>query len=213
MGMNLQPHHQSVARRCVASAVFLVLAAVGEHAGAVLTVTNGYLGTRTLTLRVGATSGVDTVQFNVQGTTVGNSQVHAPPVGGNATAIAAVGTGVTFRMYMQVPLFNIPQPMTTTVTSPAALTCSTGNCSGYSIPFSSIGWTVSPAPSGTYAALDLQNGVFVSGGGTQTLLNFSLTTAAGAAEVASTMNFYYTNTVAYPAGTYTGTVTYTTSLP
>lgn len=79
--------------------------------------------------------GVDTVQFNVQGTTVGNSQVHAPPVGGNATAIAAVGTGVTFRMYMQVPLFNIPQPMTTTVTSPAALTCTTATAVG--IPFRS----------------------------------------------------------------------------
>lgn len=103
-------------------------------------------------------------------------------------------------MYMQVPLFNIPQPMTTTVTSPAALTCTTGNCSGYSIPFSSIGWTVSPAPSGTYAAFDLQDGVFVSGGGTQTLLNFTLINASGTAGVASTMNFYYTNTVAqrYP---------------
>ncbi len=211
--MTLQHPHPSAARRCVALAVFLVLAALGEQAGAVVTVTTGYTGTRTLTLRVGATAGVDTVQFNVQGAAVGNSQVYAAPVSGNATSIAATGTGVTFRMYMQVPLFNIPQPMTTTVTSPAALTCSTGNCSGYSIPFSSIGWTVSPAPSGTYAALDLQNGVFVSGGGTQTLLNFSLTTAAGAAEVASTMNFYYTNTVAYPAGTYTGTVTYTTSLP
>ena len=211
--MTLQHPHPSAARRCVALAVFLVLAALGEQAGAVVTVTTGYTGTRTLTLRVGATAGVDTVQFNVQGATVGNSQAYAAPVSGNATSIAATGTGVTFRMYMQVPSINIPQPMTTTVTSPAALTCSTGNCSGYSIPFSSIGWTVSPAPSGTYAALDLQNGVFVSGGGTQTLLNFSLTTAAGAAEVASTMNFYYTNTVAYPAGTYTGTVTYTTSLP
>jgi hypothetical protein len=72
---------------------------------------------------------------------------------------------------------------------------------------------VSPAPSGTYAAFDLQNGTFNNGGGTQTLLSFSLTGAAGAVEVASTMNFTYANTVAYPAGTYIGTVTYTASLP
>lgn len=197
---------------CVVAAAFFVLATLSESANAVVTVVTGYTGTRTLTLRVGATAGVDTVQFNVQGAAVGNSQVYAAAVSGNGSQVAAVGTGVTFRMYMQVPSANIPQPMTTTVTSPAALTCSAGNCSGYSIPFSSIGWTVTPAPSGTYAALDLQNGAFV-GGGTQTLLNFSLITAAGTAEVASAMNFYYTNTVAYPAGNYTGTVTYTTSLP
>ena len=211
--MHMQHQHSGVTRRCVVAAVFLVLAALGETAGAVVTLTTGYTGTRTLTLRVGAASGVDTVQFNVQGAATGNSQVYAAPVGGSGSSIAATGTGVTFRMYMQVPAINVPLPMTTTVTSPAALTCSAGNCSGYSIPFSSIGWTVTPTPSGTYAAFDLQNGTFVNGGGTQTLLNFSLTTAAGAAEVASTMNFYYTNTVAYPAGTYTGTVTYTTSLP
>lgn len=193
--------------------VFLALAAVCGHAGAVITVTTGFVGTRTLTLRVGAVAGVDTVQFNVIGASTGNSLPAAAPIHGNGTAIAASSGGVTFRMLMQVPAGNVPQPMTTTVTSPAALTCTGGNCTGYVIPFSSISWTVSPAPSGTYAALDLQNGTFVSGGGTQTLLAFTLTGAAGVIEVATTMNFSYANTLAYPAGVYSGTVTYTTSLP
>mgnify|MGYP000920337887 CR=1 FL=1 len=191
----------------------LGLAAACNQAGAVVTVTTGFTGTRTITLRVGALAGVDTVQFNVVGPSTGNSLPTAAPIHGNGTAIAASSGGVVFRMYMQVPAGNVPQPMTTTVTSPATLTCAGGNCTGYAIPFSSISWTVSPAPSGTYAAFDLQNGTFNNGGGTQTLLSFSLTGAAGAVEVASTMNFTYANTVAYPAGTYIGTVTYTASLP
>ncbi|HEY0201606.1 MAG TPA: hypothetical protein VGC24_07930, partial [Burkholderiaceae bacterium] len=132
---------------------------------------------------------------------------------GNGTAIAASSGGVVFRMFLQVPASKIPQQMTTTVTSPATLTCSSGGCGSATIPFSDISWVVTPTPSGTYAALDLQNGQFISGGGTQTLLSFSLINAAGTVEVLSTMNFFYANTSAYPAGTYAGTVTYTATAP
>ena len=193
--------------------VFLSLAAASSQAGAVVTITGGYFGPRTLTLRVGSTAGVDTVQFNVVGSSTGNSLPAGAPIQGNGTAIAASSGGVAFRMSMQLPIGSLSQAMTTTVTSPAALTCTGGNCTGYSIPFSSISWTVSPAPSGPNAAFDLQNGTF-AGGGTQTLLNFVVTFGGGSAvDVTSTMNFTYANTVAYPAGTYTGTVTYTASLP
>lgn len=188
-------------RRLVAGLLAGLLLAT--EAGAVVTLVSGYSGTRRLTLRIGtASSGiVDTVNFTVPATSVGSGPV------------AASSGGVVFRMYMQVPLSKIPQSMATTVDSSVGLTCTTpASCGGTIIPFSDISWVVTPAPSGTYAGFDLQNGTF-TGGTAQPLLGFSLIGGSGSVEVQATMNFTFANSTVYPAGTYQGRVTYTATLP
>lgn len=184
------------------------------EAGAVVTLTQGYNGTRTLTMRVGTpTAGtIDTVQFDVENSPSGNSRPTAASVNGNGIAIPASSGGVVIDMNMKVPSGNAPQSMTTTVSSPVALTCLLGGCGGATIPFSSISWVVTPTPSGQYAAIDWKNGTFV-GGTAQQVLSFTLSGGAGIVDAQSTLNFSYANTTAYPAGTYSGTVTYTASLP
>lgn len=176
---------------------------LATEAGAVVTVVTGYFGTRRLTLRIGtANSGiVDTVSFDVPANSVGSGPV------------AASSGGVVFRMYLQVPANKMPQSMTTTVDSSVGLTCTTAaTCGGTIIPFSDISWVVTPAPSGPYAPFDLQNGTF-TGNTAQPLLGWTISGPGGTAEVLATMNFTFANSTVYPAGTYQGRVTYTTTLP
>ena len=198
---------------------FLAAACFASDAAAVITIVTGYTGVRTLTMRVGTpTAGaVDTVQFNVDGPTAGNSLPTAASRNGDGVAINASSAGVPINMQMRVPAGNTPQIFSMTVTSPAALNCTSGGCGSTSIPFSSIRWTVSPPASGPNANFDFQSGTF-AGGTTQSLNNFAPnagTTLPFAATVdfSSTLNFNYVNTTAYPAGNYSGTVVYTATLP
>ena len=188
-------------------------------ANAVVTVTAGYTGTRTLTMRVGTpTAGaVDIVQFNVVNPTVGNSLASAASVNGNGVAIAASSGGVQINMNMKVPSGNLNQLFTMTVTSPPALTCVSGGCGTTTIPFSTISWIASPTPSGTYATLDIQSGTFTAGSKQSmnsypTTTNTALTFAA-TVDFSSILTFSYSNVTAYPAGNYSGAVTYTATLP
>jgi hypothetical protein len=127
--------------------------------------------------------------------------------------VAASSGGVVFRMFLEVPSSKIPQSQTTTVNSTAGMTCTTpATCGTTVIPMSDISWVVTPAPSGTYAAFDLQDAAF-DGGASQSLLSFSLVGAAGTVEVLTTMNFTFANNTVYPAGSYRGRVVYTTTVP
>ncbi len=198
-------------RFCVhAAAVLMGLLGLVSEAGAVITVVAGYVGTRTLTLSVGTpvTGTIDTVQFNVGGGTVGNSLPTAanPIVNGNGTAISAAGGGVAIRVFFQTPAATVPDTLQVTVTAPAALTCPVGNCVGTTIPFSSISWNIT-----TTSALDFQPGTFVNGG-TLTIEGPGTLNVAGTVNITNTLLFRYANTTAFPAGNYTGTVTYTATL-
>lgn len=197
-----------------AVAGFAAALCLAHEAGAVVTTACCYSGTRTLTLRVGTpTAGVmDTVQFNVGSAPFNNSMPTAPSVNGNGTPIAASSGGVVIRMNMQVPVGNLTQSVTTTVLSPAALTCISGGCGGASIPFSKISWTANPQSSD-----DFQSGTFNPGppqviqSGTYRGHLFGI--LGGTYDASSTLNFIYANDTAYPAGNYSGTVTYTATLP
>lgn len=87
---------------------------------------------------------------------------------------------------------------TLTVTSPANLTSGTNT-----IPFSQISWVMSGNGDTVF---QFPNGNFT--GGTQTLATFPANTWKE-----QCMTFSYANTVVPAAGTYTGRVTYTLSLP
>ncbi len=194
-----------------AVAGFAAALCLAPEAGAVVTTACCYFGTRTLTLRVGTptTGTIDTVQFNVGGASTGNSLPTAASSNGNGTPIAASNGGVVISMNMQVPAGNLAQTVTTTVTSPAALTCS--GCST-SIPFSKISWTAAPLSSD-----DFQNGIFNPGPSqiiqTGTFRGYVLGIFGGTYDASSTLNFTYANDTAYPAGNYSGIVTYTATLP
>jgi hypothetical protein len=189
------------------------------QASAVITVTTGYTGVRTITMRVGTASPgvINVVQFNVANTPTGNSQAFAASVNGNGTPINASSGGVFINMNMKIPAPNVPQFYRLSVTSPANLTCVVGSgCGAATIPFNSISWTMSVAPSGVNAPFDFQNGTF-AGGTTQSLSTIALTAPPddmfnGTADFSGTMNFIYTNSTPYPAGSYTGRVVYTVTL-
>lgn len=213
MDMRLPSRRRSSLWPCAAAGLVTALCLFSE-AGAVVTTACCYSGTRTLTLRVGTpTAGaIDTVQFNVGGASVGNSLPWAASSNGNGTPVAASSGGVVISMNMQVPSGNLAQSVTTTVTSPAALTCISGGCGSTGIPFSKLSWTATPQSSD-----DFQNGTF-NAGSTQTIQTgtfngYLFQIIGGTYDASSTLNFTYANDTAYPAGTYSGTVTYTATLP
>lgn len=210
----MNAHLVSGRRRRGQAALGLLLAGAACGAHAVVTTASFYFGTRTLTLRVGtATAGaVDTVQFDVGNTASGNALPTAANPHGNGVPVSASTPPVPIRLSLQVPPGNSPQTVTTTVTSPAALSCVSGGCGSAVIPFTAISWVAAPAATG-----DFQNGTF-AGGSTQTLQTYTLAgllpvLVGGTAEVSTTLTFSYANTTAYPAGNYRGTVIYTASLP
>ena len=181
------------------------------QASAVITVTGGYTGVRTITMRVGtASSGVvDVVQFNVANTTNGNSQAFAASVNGNGVPLLASSGAVTIAINMKTPTSNA---FSTTVTSPTSLTCLSGGCGAATIPFSTISWTSATVAGAPNSAFDIQNGTFIPGT-TQSLSTFAAgtTTIGGGSDVnwTNTLTFSYTSAIAYPAGNYTGRVVYT----
>lgn len=184
------------------------------QASAVITVTAGYTGVRTITMRVGtATPGViDVVQFNVANTPNGNSQVFAASVNGNGVPLAASTGAVTIAINMRTPVSLGTQTFSTTVTSPASLTCVSGGCGATTIPFSTISWTSTTVVGAANYLFDIQNAAFIPGT-TQSLNTFTpgTTTMGGGFNVnwTNSMTFSYTSAIAYPAGNYTGRVVYT----
>jgi hypothetical protein len=217
--MQVLMQHRTRQQRLQAALGLAALFGCVFDASAVVTVTAGYTGVRTLTMRVGTpTAGaVDTVQFNVVNPATGNSQTSAPSVNGNGVAIAANSGGVPITMNMRVPSGNLVQRFTMTVTSPPDLTCVSGGCGSTTIPFSTISWIATPTPSGNNSAFDFQSGTFAAGS-TQSMNNFPTTTnttlnSAATVDFSSTLTFSYSNVTAYPAGIYSGTVVYTATLP
>lgn len=196
------------------AAVGMLALCFASQASAVITVTGGYTGVRTVTMRVGTAAAgvVDAVQFNVSNTPIGNSQAYAASVNGNGVPLLASSGGVTIEITMRQPASLGTGLFSTTVTSPASLTCVSGGCGAVTIPFSTISWTSATVVGAPYYLFDVQNGVFVPGT-TQTLSTYApgITGITGGTSAVwlNTMTFSYTSNIPYPAGTYSGRVTYT----
>lgn len=164
---------------------------------------------RTITLQVGsAGSTVNNVTFNVNGNnTSPNPQpvVGIPSAGTPATNPAG---GVRVRMRASWPRGNATVQLT--VDSSAGLACVGGSGCGVTvIPFNTISWVA--YEKSDFANFDIQNDRF-SGGANQTLASFSCCGGNAGVEMANTLVFTYSNTTLYPAGRYTGRVTYTATL-
>lgn len=185
------------------------------NAWAVTTTTPLVTTPRRLTLQVGSAlfGTVNSVTFNVTNDKVSPNNVAIQGIPNNTagTAATSVTNGVLFRVTSEVPISLIStwQNVKFTVDSSVGLACISGTgCGSTIIPFNTISWASdSTNPS---AGLDIASGSF-TGGSTQTL--FWVGSMNAGLKVENVLVFSYANSTLYPAGRYTGRVTYTASLP
>lgn len=176
----------------------------------VVTTTTPVTTPRRLTLQVGSHlfGTVNTVSFDVSANKVSPDNTPIQGVPNSTTGTTA--TGVLFRVTSEIPTvgFNNTQTITLTADSSVGLGCVSGSgCGTTIIPFSTISWTSDSAGS---SVGDITDGVF-SGGATQTLLTAS--SINNGLRIENILVFTYANSTIYPAGQYTGRVTYTATLP
>ena len=164
---------------------------------------------RTITLQVGSTGGtVNNVTFNVNGNNTSPSPQPVVGVPSAGTPATHPSGGVRIRKRASWPNGNAALRLT--VDSAAGLSCVGGSGCGVTvIPFNTISWVA--YEKSNFTAFDIQNAAF-SGSASQTLASFTCCGGRNGVEMANTLVFTYNNAVLYPAGQYTGRVTYTATL-
>lgn len=170
---------------------------------------SSYLSARRLTLQVGSTDlTVDRVTIEVPGNAISpNSTLVSGNSNGPSTSPSG---GVEIRAYMGYTNTASSNEFRLTVDSSVGLTCVAGSgCGSTLMPFSTIGWTAYNNDS-IYPTFDIQTGQF-NGSNAQTLANFYV--SGGSLTMTNVLVFHYNSTTIYPAGQYTGRVTYTAALP
>lgn len=192
----------------------LLSACLVEQAFAVFAYTDMVTTPRRLTLQVGSSQfgTINSVTFNVTGDKMVSNQptIEGSPSNTVWTQPASPANGILFVVTSQIPftLSNTQQAVKFNATSPVGLTCISGSgCGSTVIPFSKISWISNNRDS---SGLDIKDGAFT--GGTTPNLFWTWTTNAGL-RIENTLTFTYANDTLYPAGQYTGRVTYTASLP
>ena len=201
-------------RMRVAIGLFLTLCLV-ENIFAVFLTVPRVETPRRLTLQVGSSQfgTVNRVDFNVTSTNVSpnNVPVVGIPAATAATAATTTPNAITFRVTADVPVTNNNwNDLSLTVDSSVGLSCIAGSgCGTTIIPFNTISWTSYNKQTGQYKGFDIQDGVF-SGGTTQGLIP-TIGVRYGGLFIENELVFTYANSTFYPAGKYTGRVTYTAS--
>jgi hypothetical protein len=158
-------------------------------------------GTQQLRLRVGATGGtISLVTFTVPAASAGNGT----PIVGTTLASAGSAQGASFpacpannvRVWARARApINNSRTATLQVNSSGSLTSGVN-----SIPFTDFDWITSSGP-------EIPSGAF-SGAPAQVLMAFQ-----NSREVGMCLQFRFLNNTVYPAGTYTGQLTYNISMP
>ncbi|HXZ49025.1 MAG TPA: hypothetical protein VEG27_08390 [Usitatibacter sp.] len=182
-------------------AIAAALAACGAHAATVV-IGNG--GGR-LILQIGSTNAtINTVNFSVPGTSVGNGTAVTST---NVTPASPTCPANTVLIDAQArSTAGNPRTATLSVNSSTPLTSG-----GFQIPFTQVSWTSSTPGGGPNGCLNapvtIPSGTFTGAAG-QALITF--TTSRRACICAQ---FSYLNQNVVSAGTYTGQVTYTLAMP
>lgn len=194
-------------------AVACLLGLAMMEAWGVFTVTPMVTTPRRLTLQVGSAlfGTINSVSFNVTSDKVSpnNTPIQGVPSNTAGTAPTSTTNGVLFRVTSEIPtsLTNVWQNVRLTADSSVGLACISGTgCGSTIIPFNTISWT----SDNTTTGYDIAGGTF-SGGSTQDL--FWIGSKNAGIKVENVLVFTYNNSTLYPAGQYTGRVTYTASLP
>jgi hypothetical protein len=203
--VNPFPWFRSIARW----AVLLLAAGTMLPAGAVITYFSGS-GQRSISLRVGSNNtSVNCVTFNVTGT---NVAPNATPVTGTPGCGAPATTpsgGIEFSLTANRRSTS-GDVVHLTVDSSAGMSCTGGGCGSTIVPFTTVSWT---SQNRDGSMLDIPNGSF-TGGASQTILNIA--NGQGGTDSVTVTNvliFSYGNATLYPAGSYSGRVTFTATVP
>jgi hypothetical protein len=181
--------------------LLLLLASAAAHAA---TVVIGSGGGR-LVLQIGGTNAtINTVNFSVPGTSVGNGTAVTST---NVTPASPTCPANSVLIDIQARSQN-NNPRTATLSANSSAPLTSG---GFTIPFSQVAWTSSTPGGGPNGCLNapttIPSGTFTGAPG-QPLV--SITTSQRACVCAQ---FRYLNQSIVSAGTYTGAVTYTLSMP
>lgn len=166
---------------------------------------------RSITMQVGSSlyGTVNSVNFTVNNTAV--SPNPAPVTGVPSTTASTAATSPTGGTLVSL---TAKMPGTTLVTlnvdSAAGLACVGGSgCGSTIIPFNTISWT-SYNHDTTYPTFDIQDGTF-NGSSSQNLTAYYVSGAS--VTMSNVLIFQYSNATLYPAGQYSGRVTFTASMP
>lgn len=173
-----------------------------------------------LTMTVGSplTGVVNKVTFDVTGSNVSSSST--PVTGTTDAPLTSVtnGVGVTVATSSPKVTGNPGAMVTLTVDSSAGFPCVAGTgCGTAIIPASTVSWvSYEQDTSKNLPGTEIQDGAF-TGSGSQQLASFRTGTPGAAAGKGSVtlynvLVFSYDNATLYPAGTYSGRITFTASL-
>lgn len=178
---------------------------------------------RQLTMTVGSplVGVVNRVTFDVTGSNVSSSRI---PVAGITDAPATnQANGVLVEVDTRVPKVtgggSSGVTVSLSVDSSAGFPCVAGSgCGATIIPASTVSWISYNKDVGNFVGQDIQDGAF-SGTGSQLLAQFLTGTPGvgndnkGSAKMSNVLVFSYDNATLYPAGQYSGRVTFTASIP
>lgn len=173
---------------------------------------SSFLSARTLTLQVGSpNSTIDRVTIDVSGSSIAPTATSVNGTSNGPTTTPAGGVEIRAYMgYTNNTNTSVTNAFRLTVNSSVGLSCVTGSgCGTTTIPFSAIGWT-SYNHDPTYSTVDIQDNKF-TGATAQSLTN--IVASGGSLTMTNILVFKYNTTTIYPAGQYTGRVTYTATLP
>ncbi|MEZ5453572.1 MAG: hypothetical protein R3E93_12280 [Thiothrix sp.] len=208
-----------------------VLASSSGGASAVFTFTSnlGNNDPRVITMTVGSPlSGVvNRVTFDVSGSNASSSSL---PVTGSTDAPAtSVADGVLVEVATLSPKVTgggggSGVTVTLVANSSAGFACVAGSgCGATIIPATSVSWVSYLKETSSLAGQDIQDGAF-TGSGSQLLAQFqtgtpgnngngSSSNSKGSATLSNILVFSYDNATLYPAGQYSGRVTFTATIP
>jgi hypothetical protein len=204
-------------RRARIAATAALAALLALPAGAVITTVGDSGSTYSIVLRVGSASGVDNVQFDVNGN---NAGLTPAPV----TGTPAIDVWVTPARPASLFSSGETRQVTLRVDSSAGLQCQSAGCGLTVIPFSKIRWIASNNSNASSG--DIQSGTFDPANTQQAITGPASGFNANATTCfllifcnyqsntinATRMQFIYANDVIYPAGTYKGTVRFTATM-
>ena len=196
--------------------VLLLLSLGGYSISAHAVLTWGSLSTpQAISLQVGSTTtgNVNSVNFDVSNALVApnNTSVQGTPSSDTPSTSPTGGVPIVFSATMTSRASTAYVEVKVTATTPVGLTCVSGSgCGSTVIPFSTISWVA--YGNGTDAnslVTDVKSGTFVNNG-TQNISYAGY--KGGSPTVSNSLIFNYNASTIYPAGRYTGRVTYTATI-
>ena len=176
----------------------------------------GSLGARqSISMQIGSetTGTVNSVNFDVTGSLLSpdNTSVQGTPSSNTPSTTPLGGVPIIFNAALTSRAATNYVYVKVTATTPAGLSCVSGSGCGLTVvPFNTISWVAYGNGSDANSqVVDVKSGTFVNNG-TQNLSYAGY--QGGSPNVSNILMFKYNASTIYPAGRYTGRVTYTATI-